>query len=838
MNSFRALLPCFAILIGWNTSSAATTTFPTNREASAPEWNMAEHTNGSLSFHGSVSEGPKRLAKKSSPPGTRLATSSAMGASAESGSTWSLSSYPQDIQNIVRACKGDPKKIFELVRNNVRFQPYRGFRKSPEMVWVTRSGNDADQAHLLQKCLEAAGYNAYFEYGVIFMPAAQMQAWFGADTVAALNNMTGSAGYFGGYDNVSDFYGLEQIWCNLEIGNDVFRLHPAHKTYSEVTGIDLATAMGYTRSGFLSAAAGTESSTFVQGVSEGGVNSYLVNRANTLVQNLRQNHANASVEEIVSGRQITSLTLNPNFSNGFLTPEAIVTGGFDNFAFLDPFEIYTVGSNTYDFTAVLSLAVGILNSSGTGFQSVLAEYTREAAFFTGKTLTTAFSTDGRARILVDNVVVAEEAGALASGNIGVAYFIDHPYRGDAASLYDQLRIFPAQRTGLYVWTFDPGGADQNTLLARSRLKIEEFRRQGRTSISLEITAETLNSLGLDWLRQLAWSSKLTAAHQRYVHIVHHTFALIKQETGFGVDIPSTQVNLARNGVTADTTAFRAATVLIGSAMEHGVIEQNYPGLRAVSTVRYLRENNLLGGKTYLATSSNYNAISSEPDFSNNWSTGFRNVVFPNALSSGNTLVIPQNGFITLDNLTGNGYLSYNANALSAIINPGNLKGGFATTPGYVDFSANPTPLDPTFGPDSISNPESAEPVDLHTGAYVYDRTDLSLGGAESRGLAFSRHYSSLSTGATTAVMGPGWTHSYDSRIAVHTDTPGGMGATTPESAASLIVATFALSDLTRATEVAPESWTAGIVKSKGDPTCRRNVVRSAPSLRRKWGWKP
>ena len=39
-------------------------------------------------------------------------------------------------------------------------------------------------------------------------------------------------------------------------------------------------------------------------------------------------------------------------------------------------------------------------------------------------------------------------------------------------------------------------------------------------------------------------------------------------------------------------------------------------------------------------------------------------------------------------------------------------------------------------------------------------------------------------------------------------------------------------------EVVLESWTGGMVKSKGDPTRRKNVVRSAPSSRRRWALRP
>ncbi|MBK8475193.1 MAG: hypothetical protein IPL39_02475 [Opitutaceae bacterium] len=98
---------------------------------------------------------------------------------------------------------------------------------------------------------------------------------------------------------------------------------------------------------------------------------------------------------------------------------------------------------------------------------------------------------------------------------------------------------------------------------------------------------------------------MLARLERVQYVEHHTVALAGQETGFFVDIPVVGVGIARDGLTATTAEFRRAYIQLGSTMEHSVIEQNYPGMSAVSTVRYVRENNLAGGKTFYATSANY-----------------------------------------------------------------------------------------------------------------------------------------------------------------------------------------------------------------------------------------
>ena len=157
-----------------------------------------------------------------------------------------ISAYSQDIQNIVRACGGDPVRLFNLVRNEVSFQPYRGFRKGPVLTWQTRSGSDADQAWLLVELLRAAGYDAWFYYGIMTLPQAEAFNWWGADNLGALNIMTGSSGYSAGATGDGG-YAIEQICAAVTVNGATYYLVPGFKGMAENEGIDLAAASGYSR---------------------------------------------------------------------------------------------------------------------------------------------------------------------------------------------------------------------------------------------------------------------------------------------------------------------------------------------------------------------------------------------------------------------------------------------------------------------------------------------------------------------------------------------------------------------------------------------------------------
>ncbi|MBK8478804.1 MAG: hypothetical protein IPL39_21725 [Opitutaceae bacterium] len=240
-----------------------------------------------------------------------------------------------------------------------------------------------------------------------------------------------------------------------------------------------------------------------------------------------------------------------------------------------------------------------------------------------------------------------------------------------------------------------------------------------------------------------------------------------------MDIPVVGVGIARDGLTATTAEFRRAYIQLGSTMEHSVIEQNYPGMSAVSTVRYVRENNLAGGKTFYATSANYPTIAADPAFIAGWSATWRNTHLPNVIAAGATLVLPQSGAITMGSLTGNGYFEIYASSITAKINPGLLNGGYANQPGTADATKNSTPNKDTNKPDGLDNKESPDPIDLYNGAYVADQIDLALGSGGARGLSLSRHYSS-SGDAGPSGFGRGWSHNFGSSGFVVADR-GGCG---------------------------------------------------------------
>jgi transglutaminase-like putative cysteine protease len=75
----------------------------------------------------------------------------------------------------------DPVKIFEYVRNTIRYEPYYGIRKGADQTLDEKAGSDADQAALLVALLRDSGIHARFVQGTAELPADEAADWLAVD---------------------------------------------------------------------------------------------------------------------------------------------------------------------------------------------------------------------------------------------------------------------------------------------------------------------------------------------------------------------------------------------------------------------------------------------------------------------------------------------------------------------------------------------------------------------------------------------------------------------------------------------------------------------------------
>lgn len=88
---------------------------------------------------------------------------------------------PASIQELARALKNDPDRIYEYVRNNIEYTPTWGIQKGALGAVLDNQGTAFDQAQLMVSLLRQAGYTASFVKGRINLTPAQVHDWFGVD---------------------------------------------------------------------------------------------------------------------------------------------------------------------------------------------------------------------------------------------------------------------------------------------------------------------------------------------------------------------------------------------------------------------------------------------------------------------------------------------------------------------------------------------------------------------------------------------------------------------------------------------------------------------------------
>ncbi|MBT1077338.1 DUF6531 domain-containing protein, partial [Geobacter grbiciae] len=302
--------------------------------------------------------------------------------------------------------------------------------------------------------------------------------------------------------------------------------------------------------------------------------------------------------------------------------------------------------------------------------------------------------------------------------------------------------------------------------------------------------ESLNVIGQTWMRDTTLDANLLSQIGGVIDLRQHRFGIVAQETGYYIDVKAQMSAVSSiHGDTAARDAYFRTTGHLASAMEHGVLEQMQANSPAVSTVKLLQLNNAAGNKAFLVTSANYAAI--KPQLAN-YSTQDLND-FQTSVTSGNTLILPENGTIPLQVWSGKGYIDFNMGGTSrhvGMIIAGGYNGGYAGNLGNISVSSLDNILKLNLRPDAITpKTSSLDPVDMATGFWMYGNTDLTLSGGAG-GLSLKRSYNSGNNNMNDS-LGYGWSHNYRLYVEPHSSTPFGLGQRQPVDAAALIVATVA-----------------------------------------------
>ncbi len=426
-----------------------------------------------------------------------------------------------------------------------------------------------------------------------------------------------------------------------------------------------------------------------------------------------------------------------------------------------------------------------------------------------------------AQLYLDDTLLVSEG--TPSGNLTSLFLtIDHPYSATVsnpcftgAGYGDQCATFTLKRTGSYVLASGFGGDRDSTLLSERQRYLDQLILQGSANGSREVLSETLNIFGQSWMQQTQLDADMLGTLSDTRIISHHRFGIIGQEDGYFVDVRAQQTSTLPQSATAGDGAFQAMG-LIASTMEHGVLEQLQGASQtALSTIKIFSLNNQSGQKFFLANAGNFASIQSQLS---GYSTIDINGLIT-ALNANATLILPQNGQVTLNSWKGNGYIDYrvvnSTQRSQGMIIGGGLNGGYNSFIGQLNTPVAQTQYTPLQIPSgTIQTPNAVDPVDLGSGAYLNHASDLSLGGGGARGLSFTRSYNSQQISQDPAGLGNGWNHSYNIRLNHYSDVKTALGLRTPQDAAALIVAAYVSRDLMSPIQPSLQAWTVGALTAQ------------------------
>jgi RHS repeat-associated protein len=727
-----------------------------------------------------------------------------------------------DIQALADGLQDDPVRIFNYVHDHIRHDLYFGSKKGAELTYLEKSGNDFDQCALLVALLHAAGYtNTAYNFGWMELPYDatdgthnDLHHWLRLNLTNT--NWSYTSNYldslirvYQGYPADAAIWGnntfaFQRVWVTLTNGSTVYYLDPSFKVSEPIPGINLAAAMGFSSNDLMSAAHGVDNANYVTNLDESALNSKLTAYTSNLLAYIQNNYPNASVDEILSGWRIVP-------STNTTLPTAL---NFPTYTWGGQMPVLTWGYEPTNLMASINISF-----EGTNFACYIPQ-------LEGKRLTLTYDYTDFAQLWLEDTDVADNYAYQGTVAISVDYpvgywntnnntFVDTTaYDVSTTNNYDIYgNIFYPPNYNAYniVYGFEP---DWGWLKERED-SLNNFRQYYGSDGSFDVIAETMNVMGLQYLLQATYTQRILAAQANILPDNYLFLGRLGQEGGQGYyfDMFSLQSSdVSDSGMDAANqnrmAQYEGLLSYLYSGFEGGVIEQlqdsNY---LAATTVKILEQANSNGEAIFLANSNNWQTGANV----RNSLTNYSNLsVLDGFISSGDTLLLPQNGAIQIGSgWTGEGFIDHFAPGLASTYIQGTYSGGAVSdpnaivNPAYVAWAGQAQPRRSPFAVHATG----ADPVDMANGTFQVEHTDLSLGQPEPRGITFGRYYNSLNRYFSVGGMAPGWVNNYDVNAQAVPAPQASLGATTPAQMAPMLAAGIAAYGIYNDAQPDPKNWT-------------------------------
>ena len=632
-------------------------------------------------------------------------------------------------------------------------------------------------------------------------------------------------------EQIGMYWQIPHVWVRFKDSQGVLRemdptfnfKHP--QTYMEQYLQPTGSNFGYTRSTFLNNLGGTlapggKQITAIEVTTPTtGLNSQLATFTNGFQTWLRNNKPSSTTDQFINRNY--AVPLSSTFAGAWLVPGLDYVEDDDTWLHVQTWnEIPTI------WEAKVTFAFGTGYNSSTGeFATNYGAVTVPTSTLQGERLSLTFEgTTARLR-LGDATDPVHEFTASGLTSVQMKIAVDHPigYYNSSGD-YVTLPYIDSSETKSYKWSNDSAyailyGFDaSSTTVKKAQDRLDGYRKLGLLETDWRMRTETLNVMGMTYLAQVRTIELMASTRTKTISMNWHQFGRFAQEESYYIDVGlATSGDYSYKGKKTDMMSSFATAGHFASALEHGVIEQMQgPSVSALSTMKVVKLANDQGSSLYLADNSNWSTL--RPTLAlaaNGWPTRALDLIESSItgatnVANGAQVLLPQKGNIGLvasppsGQWRGYGFaLTSNAGwqmAISGGYASGIYSGGYAsgsgtvssstvtaqnkTASGYytLDMLLNPAAHAPTSQPQY-----AADPVDMASGAFIDQVTDLSCGQPVPRGLLFHRSYHSGRMDDASG-LGFGWTHNLDITANRRSATRAALGETTPQQMAATYVA--------------------------------------------------
>ncbi len=690
------------------------------------------------------------------------------------------------IVELARALKNDPQLMFEWVYNNVDFTPTYGLQKPANMVAVDGYGNSFDQSALLIALLRQAGFTASYVLGTLQLTLAQCQAWLGIDAnIFAANSIFANGGVptavVGTFPNQK--LEISHCWVQVVVSGSTKVMDPSFKTYTEIAGMNLATATGYSQSTFLTqATTGATidgSGNWVQNINATNINSQMQTLATNLVSYIKANNPGATTDEVTGGRQIIPI----------YAPFTYLTA----LSYQKPGDVPTIW--TTDIPTNYKITVTI-DGSGIGLNASGSPLTFTNDQLYGKRMTLFYNSTNQPVLSLDGTVVATGTAQFYGSWNSILVTVTHnayTSTNNNQSFWQRVNAkFAASGSSewYYNLSFSFGRMGTGMIDYHSQLsQANDFA--GGSDLSEPILGERLAVSWASYAAELGLIGDLIGRLTKTVHVNHHLVGM----TGYFVS-PTFNNNFfdlqgSRGGISTVDSAnslnyiYAAGMTwgMLGYSLEDLALRQ-YGGKSAASATKVLHAANAAGIKIYKGTQANW--VGTVVPALSGYNASDLNDIATYYLPYGWSAFLAQTASQAMTTGTATGWsLVSQYGGAAGIINY--FKGGTGD-------ENTPPKKEPPKDEDE-DDCEHADPVNMRTGDYKYRHEDLTVGSGEfPYQLGFQTEYDSRSR-FVNGTLGLGWSHNWDYSAAKGSDGFAGLGQPSAIGAAASIALIYVMTDI-------------------------------------------